>query len=83
MTDKFQYNCEVTPTHPQTFQGVFHRQAPEIIDQPFRVEQVGMDNGSFDVIKVGEMFQGPLQEPGLLAKLGHMGPVIVSEHLVA
>lgn len=46
------------------------------------VEQVGVDHGPFDVIQVSIVLQSSLQKTRLLTQLSHMGPVIVSEHLV-
>ena len=44
---------------------------------------MGVNHGSFDVIDVCVVFQGPLEEACLLAELGNVGFVIVCEHLVA
>lgn len=41
------------------------------------------DHGPLDVIQVRVVLQGALQKTGLLAKLGNMGAVVVSEHLIA
>ena len=41
-----------------------------------------MHHGPLDVVQVGVVLQRPLQEARLLAQLGHVGPVVVSEHLV-
>lgn len=46
------------------------------------VEQMCVHHCSFDVVQVRVVFQSSLQQTGLLAQLGHMGPVIMGEHLV-
>lgn len=40
-------------------------------------------HGTLDVVQVSVVLQRPLQEAGLLAQLGHVGSVVVGEHLIA
>ena len=47
------------------------------------VQQVCVHHGPLDVVQVGVVLQRPLQEARLLAQLGHVGAVVVGEHLVA
>lgn len=54
-----------------------------ILGHYLRVEQVGVDNSTFDIIQVGIVFQRPLQKACLLTQLGNVSTVIVGEHLVA
>ena len=52
--------------------------------QPYLwVEEMRVHHGAFDVIQVSVVFKGPLKKTGLFAKSGHVGAVVVSEHLVA
>ena len=46
------------------------------------IEKVGVYNSSFDVIQVSVVLKSSLEETSLLAQLGNMSLVIVSEHLV-
>lgn len=41
-----------------------------------------MNHRPLNVVQVRVMLQRPLQEAGLLAELGHVGAVIVGEHLI-
>ena len=42
-----------------------------------------MHDGPLDVVEVGVMLQGSLQQPRLLTERGNVRPVVVGEHLVA
>lgn len=48
-----------------------------------RVEQVSVHHSTLDIIQVSVVFQGSLQQSGFLTQLGHMGSVVVGEHLVS
>lgn len=48
-----------------------------------RVKQVGVHHSTFDVIQVSVVFQGSLQQPSFLTQLGHVGSIVVGEHLVS
>lgn len=47
------------------------------------VEKVCVHHSALDVIQVSVVLQRPLQETGLLTQLGHVGSVVVGEHLIA
>ena len=42
-----------------------------------------MNDSPLDVVEVSVVLQGTLQQAGLLAQGGNVGPVVVAEHLVA
>lgn len=48
-----------------------------------RVEQVSVHHCTFDVIQVSIVFQGSLQQSCFLTQLGHVGSIVVGEHLVS
>jgi hypothetical protein len=63
-------------------QTVLHRQGPEEVDQPVGVEEVGVEHGLRDVVQVGVVLEGALQQAGLLAEGGDVCAVVVRKHLV-
>ena len=67
----------------QALQRVFHGQRAKVVNQPVRVQHVGVDHRSLDVVDVRVVLQGALEQPRLLAELGNVGLVVVGEHLVA
>ncbi len=67
----------------ETLERVFHRQGAKERDEPLGVQHVGVDHGPLDVVQVGVVFEGALEQASLLAQLGNVCPVVVGEHLVA
>ena len=67
----------------ETFKGVINRQATKVVDKPFWVQQMSVDDGSLDVVQIGVMLQSTLQKTSFLTELSNMSPVVVSEHLIA
>lgn len=53
------------------------------MSQYLGVEQVSVHHCTFDVVQVGVMLQGSLQQSGLLTQLGNVCPVVMGEHLVS
>ena len=66
----------------QTFQTVVNAERTEVFNQPFRFEQVGVDDSSLDIEDVSVMLKSALKELSLFAKLGDVSSIVVSEHLV-
>ena len=46
------------------------------------VEQVRVYDSSLDIVEVGVVFEGTLQESGFLAQLSDVRAVVMREHLV-
>ena len=61
---------------------VLHRQGPEEVDQPVGVEEVGVYHRPLDVVQVGVVLEGALQQAGLLAEGGDVRAVVARKHLV-
>ena len=68
---------------PEALQRIFNRQRAKVIDQPIGIEQLSVDNGTFDIVDIGVVLKRTLQEACLLTELGNVGLVVVGEHLVA
>uniref|UniRef100_A0A1I8JFC5 NAD-specific glutamate dehydrogenase n=1 Tax=Macrostomum lignano TaxID=282301 RepID=A0A1I8JFC5_9PLAT len=65
------------------FKRVVNAQIAKVVDQPLRVEHVGVHHGPLDVVQVRVVLQRPLQQASLLAQAGNVSLVVVREHLVA
>jgi len=44
----------------KTFKGVLDTEGAEVVDEPLRVEEVGVYNSTLDVVLIGVVFQSPL-----------------------
>ena len=55
----------------------------EEVDEPLGVKEVGVDDGPLDVVQIGVVLEGALEQSRLFAELSHVGFVVVREHLVA
>ena len=62
---------------------VLDGEGAEEVDEPLGVKEVGVDDGPLDVVQVGVVLEGALEQSRLFAELSHVGFVVVREHLVA
>ena len=67
----------------QALHGVLNAEGAKEVDQPFGFQQMRMNDGPLDVIKVRVVFQGSLQKAGFFAQLSNVSTVVMGEHLVA
>uniref|UniRef100_A0A8W7PT82 Uncharacterized protein n=1 Tax=Anopheles coluzzii TaxID=1518534 RepID=A0A8W7PT82_ANOCL len=67
----------------QTLERILHRERAEESHQPVAVQQLGVHDRPLNVVQVGVVLEGALQQAGLLAQLRDVRTVVVREHGVA